>query len=194
MNLRDRARSDLYLAQLRTQTAPNTPGFGPLSPSFSQHMKSPRFPQAAYMSMGDIEEGFGENERVAPGTRFVEARPASKKSLEPFTLQPPPIKIQAATPSTTQSGFVVTPPRHASPPPRQMSPPPRQEERRIEHAPVAPGEQIYGEVPIPGAYAATGPQQQTTNFSGILGQAITSEQRIESPPGSPRLPRVGLRR
>ena len=33
MDLRDRARSDLYLAQLRSQSAPNTPGFGPKSPS-----------------------------------------------------------------------------------------------------------------------------------------------------------------
>lgn len=32
MDLRDKARSDLYLAQLRSQSAPNTPGFGPKSP------------------------------------------------------------------------------------------------------------------------------------------------------------------
>jgi hypothetical protein len=32
MAVRDKARSDLYLAQLRSQSAPNTPGFGPLSP------------------------------------------------------------------------------------------------------------------------------------------------------------------
>ncbi|KAK3043978.1 hypothetical protein LTS18_002512, partial [Coniosporium uncinatum] len=32
MARRDTARSDLYLAQLKSQSAPNTPGFGPLSP------------------------------------------------------------------------------------------------------------------------------------------------------------------
>lgn len=35
MDMRDRARSDLYLAQLRSQSAPNTPGFGPKSPALS---------------------------------------------------------------------------------------------------------------------------------------------------------------
>jgi hypothetical protein len=32
MAVRDKARSDLYLAQLRSQSAPNTPNFGPFSP------------------------------------------------------------------------------------------------------------------------------------------------------------------
>ncbi|KAL5313423.1 hypothetical protein ACEPPN_019156 [Leptodophora sp. 'Broadleaf-Isolate-01'] len=35
MDVRDRARSDVYLAQLRSQSTPNTPGFGPMSPSSS---------------------------------------------------------------------------------------------------------------------------------------------------------------
>ncbi|PSE33093.1 hypothetical protein C7G84_19330, partial [Acinetobacter baumannii] len=47
MDMRDRARSDLYLAQLRSQSAPNTPGFGPKSPAFSQYAMSPRFPPSA---------------------------------------------------------------------------------------------------------------------------------------------------
>ncbi|TVY54552.1 hypothetical protein LSUE1_G009709, partial [Lachnellula suecica] len=70
MDVRDRARSDLYLAQLRSQSAPNTPGFGPLSPSYSQHMKSPRFPPSVYNSSPDAEDGMAG----PPGTRFVEAK------------------------------------------------------------------------------------------------------------------------
>ncbi|KAI9745436.1 MAG: hypothetical protein M1818_000970 [Claussenomyces sp. TS43310] len=199
MDIRDRARTDLYLAQLRTQTAPNTPGFGPLSPSYSQYMKSPRFPTKSYTPMVDIKERLDEEERIASGTRFVEAKPAEAKVQKPFTLQAPPIKIQNATPKTPQTGFAPMSPRQVSPPPaRQMSPEPRQE-RRTEHAPVAPGEQIYGEVPIPGAYApvSPGPQQQrfgNIGFAGLPGQALTSEQRLESPPGSPRMARAGLTR
>lgn len=182
MDIRDRARSDLYLAQLRTQSAPNTPGFGPLSPSYSQHMKSPRFPPAAYTSMGDIEEGLRKDSYVAPGTRFVEAKPKSQKVQKPFALQPPPIKVQAATPKTPQTGFAVATLRQHSPPLRQTSEQPLQQETRTEHAPIAPGEHIYGDVPIPGAYAATspGPQQQVfgnMGFVGLPGQAVTSERR-----------------
>ncbi|KUJ22326.1 uncharacterized protein LY89DRAFT_680458 [Mollisia scopiformis] len=171
MDVRDRARSDLYLAQLRSQSAPNTPGFGPLSPSYSTHMKSPRFPPAAYSSNLDsmAEEGFG------PGTRFVEAKPASAKPAKPFALQPPPIKVHAATPKTPQAGFDAPAPR---------------KERVIEHVAAAPGEQTYDAVPIPGAYASplNSPgmtQPQHTRF-GSVGEAITSDVRIESPPGSPR--------
>jgi uncharacterized membrane protein len=169
MDVRDRARSDLYLAQLRSQSAPNTPGFGPLSPSFSQHAMSPRF-APSYNKASDMEEGFAGP--TAPGTRFVEAKSTSSQAAKPFTLQPPPIKIHAATPKTAQNGFDAPPPRR---------------ENRIEHAPVAPGEQAYDAVPIPGAYASPlnspGPRDQTF---GSVGQALTSERRIESPPGSPR--------
>ncbi len=170
METRDRARSDLYLAQLRTQSAPNTPGFGPMSP---YSMKSPRFPPAAYSSLGDAEEGFG------PGPRFVEAKPVTSKT---FSLQPPPTKAHAATPKSPQGRFEV------------RTPPPK--ENVIEHAPQAPGEQQYAAVPIPGAYADPGspkPTQQTFGFSSLPGQAVTAETRIESPPSSPRLPRAGLR-
>jgi len=171
METRDRARSDLYLAQLRTQSAPNTPGFGPMSPSYS--MKSPRFPPAAYNSLGDAEEGFG------PSTRFVEAKSVPAKT---FALQPPPTKAHAATPRSPSARFEV------------RTPPPK--ENVVEHAPKAPGEQQYAAVPIPGAYAdpaSPKPTQQTFGFASVPGQAMTSEQRIESPPSSPRLPRAGLR-
>jgi hypothetical protein len=181
MDVRDRARSDLYLAQLRSQSAPNTPGFGPLSPSYSQHIRSPRFPPSIYNSAPAAEEAFA-------GTRFVEAKRVSSGPIKPFTLQPPPIKVHAATPKTPQNGFELPPPPRGSPPPNRTSPPPA--ERRIEHVAAAPGEQTYEAVPIPGAYASplTSPgltQPQHQRF-GSVGQAITSEKRIESPPGSPR--------
>jgi hypothetical protein len=167
MDVRDRARSDLYLAQLRSQSAPNTPGFGPLSPSYSTHMKSPRFPPSTYARSSDAEEGFA-------GARFVEAKPAGFKSeKKPFTLQAPPIKVHSATPKTPQGGFSSLPPRAISPP----------QERIVEHVAAAPGEQTYDSVPIPGAYAS--PLPTKTTF-GDVGTAMTSDSRIESPPSSPR--------
>jgi len=170
MDVRDRARSDLYLAQLRSQSAPNTPGFGPLSPSYSQHMKSPCFPPSVYNTSPSAEEGF------APGAQFVEAKSNAVLNSKPFALQPPPIKVHAATPKVEQTGFG----RAASPP----------AERRIVHVEAAPGEQQYAAVPIPGAYASPlnspGMVQPQHQRFGSVGQAITSERRIESPPGSPR--------
>lgn len=56
MDMRDRARSDLYLAQLRSQSAPNTPGFAPKSPALSHYAMSPRHPPAAYRNLSDIDE------------------------------------------------------------------------------------------------------------------------------------------
>jgi len=171
MDVRDRARSDLYLAQLRSQSAPNTPGFGPMSPSYSTHMKSPRFPPSSYNASPQAEEG------LAPGARFVEAKSNATLNSKPFTLQPPPIKVQNATPKTPQDGFDT----------RTPSPP---AERRIDHVAAAPGEQQYASVPIPGAYASPlsspGIAQPQHQRFGSVGQAITSERRIESPPGSPR--------
>lgn len=141
MAIRDRARSDLYLAQLRSQSAPNTPGFGPLSPSYSQYAKSPRFPPSTYHGGPDAEEGNGI------GTRFVEAKSGMTANAKPFTLQAPPIKVQSATPKIAQGGFETQ-----TPPPPQQYPQP-QPQRVVEHVNVAPGEQTYASVPIPGAYA-----------------------------------------
>src|SRR5438876_94926 len=89
MYLRDKARSDLYLAQLRTQSAPNTPGFGPMSPSYnarspypmspysprSPYPMSPQFPPAAYASGPDAEEG-------RAGTQYISRQPAPE--VKPF--------------------------------------------------------------------------------------------------------------
>jgi hypothetical protein len=159
MDMRDKARSDLYLAQLRTQSAPNTPGFGPMSPSYPMHMKSPRFPPSAYTrSEADEEEDL-------EGVQFVEAKSNAVLNSKPFTLQAPPTK---ATPSISQTGF--------APPPARAP----LAERRAAHMAAAPGEQTYEAVPIPGAYP-----QRGAGGAATVGQAVTSEQRIESPPGSP---------
>ncbi len=170
MDLRDKARSDLYLAQLRTQTAPNTPGFGPLSPSYSNYMKSPRFPPSAYNQdpLSKAEDGFNG---VEPGTRFVEAKPALAQKPKPFALQAPPSK----TPKPTQKAAFSIPPPAAYGPARVT---------RTEPAPMAAGEKQYDAVPIPGAYAPTSPppQQQTFGFTGLPGQAVTAERRVDSPP------------
>ena len=124
----------------------------------------------------------------------MEASSASQTAVKPFALQPPPIKIHAASPVTPQKGFAA-PSRATSPPTRATSPPttrksPPPVERRIEHVAAAPGEQTYDAVPIPGAYAGSlsspGLAQPQHQRIGSVGQAITSERRIESPPGSPR--------
>lgn len=143
MDLRDRARSDLYLAQLRSQSAPNTPGFGPKSPALSQYAMSPRHPPAAYGNLGDIEES-----PFTPGTRFVEPQSqfghgGQSSEAGGFVLQPPPAKAPSATPKMSQEGFsLANPPAPAPPAPHVQ-----------EQAPVAADEPTYDAVPIPGAYA-----------------------------------------
>lgn len=149
MDMRDKARSDLYLAQLRTQSAPNTPGFGPKSPAFSmagpkspafsQYALSPRLPPSAtYRSLGDIEEASpftpGGQRLQVPQSSFT--KPTADKG---FKLQAPPSKAPSAT---RQKGF--SPVEETAPGlPQNFS----------SHGPVAPGEQQYDAVPIPGAYA-----------------------------------------
>lgn len=146
MDMRDRARSDLYLAQLRSQSAPNTPGFGPKSPAFSQYAMSPRFPPSAYKSLDDISEAptFTPATQIAePQSTFASASPKSPD--KPFSLQAPPKKASKATPKLGSSPF------------RTPDTPTAPEEAfnftMSEHAPVAPGEVQYAAVPIPGAYA-----------------------------------------
>ncbi|KAI6779611.1 uncharacterized protein J7T54_008229 [Emericellopsis cladophorae] len=141
MDLRDRARSDLYLAQLRSQSAPNTPGFGPKSPALSQYAMSPRHPPAAFRNLADIEESpFTPGGRVAePSSQFSPSQPQSG-----FVLQAPPVKAPSATPKTKQAAFAVEEPvRQPSPPQIQVQPP----------AAVVDDEPVYDAVPIPGAYA-----------------------------------------
>jgi hypothetical protein len=129
MDVRDKARSDLYLAQLRSQSAPNTPGF-------AQSMRSPVFPS----------KGGADEYSAAENGNFYAPSPASAHGSSPFKLQAPPIKVHHATPRAPQEGFAAAPSPSVSPPPPQ--------ERQNEHVAAAPGEQTYAAVPIPGAYAS----------------------------------------
>ncbi|KAI0400546.1 hypothetical protein F4802DRAFT_481442 [Xylaria palmicola] len=141
MDMRDRARSDLYLAQLRSQSAPNTPGFGPKSPSFSQYAMSPRFPPSTYNSLSEITQApsFTPGAQAVESTSAFASQPLPSNSPEkPFKLQAPPSKARNATPKIAQGGFWV--PTAGSP--TESSP-----------TAAAPGEQQYDSVPIPGAYA-----------------------------------------
>lgn len=162
MDMRDKARSDLYLAQLRTQSAPNTPGFGPKSPAFSQYALSPRFPASTYKSLGDIEEGASPFTPGGKGLVVPQSSFASPQSS--FKLQAPPSKANPATPATPKAGY--KPPSVADLSPTTPSAPTLPTARVNEHGPVADGEQQYEAVPIPGAYAGQAikspPPLQTT--------------------------------
>ena len=144
MARRDTARSDLYLAQLRSQSAPNTPGMnGPYSARDGGWK-----PVDQYHGSPDLEAG----SQGSDGVRYVDASRPSTQS-KPFVLQPPPIKIQGATPRLQQGGFTNEGRREPSPPPQSPYPVPH--EQRQEHFKAAPGEQVYEAVPIPGAYTAS---------------------------------------
>ncbi|KAK4251852.1 hypothetical protein C7999DRAFT_27532 [Corynascus novoguineensis] len=176
MDMRDKARSDLYLAQLRTQSAPNTPGFGPKSPAFSQYAMSPRFPPSAYKSLGDIDEDAspftpGGKRLIIPQSSFTSPSQAG------FKLQAPPSKANPATPATPKPGY--KPPTAADLSPSSTVAPALPTPATAaapavtvnEHAPVAEGEQQYEAVPIPGAYAgqvikSPPPMQTTFNLPG----------------------------
>jgi hypothetical protein len=140
MDARDRARTDLYLAQLRTQSAPNTPGFAqtPRTPGFPSQMHKDAYPQSP-----------------AP---FPTSSPQSNTTTSPFKLQAPPIRVHHATPKVSPSEGFQPQRLTSSPPPRPpMSPPP--EERVHQHVAAAPGEQTYDSVPIPGAYVPHTPSK-----------------------------------
>ncbi|RMZ75849.1 hypothetical protein DV737_g5096, partial [Chaetothyriales sp. CBS 132003] len=141
MEARDRARSDLYLAQLRIQSAPNTPGYvqTPRTPAFPS-ATTPRTP--GFPAMSKVSE-------AADGspTQFAATAPQSNHTSSAFKLQAPPIKVHHATPRADQYGFETARTTSSSPPP------PPQQDRVMDHVAAAPGEQQYDAVPIPGAYA-----------------------------------------
>lgn len=139
MDMRDRARSDLYLAQLRSQSAPNTPGFGPKSPALSAYAMSPRHPPAAYRNLSDISENPNP---FTPGTQFAEPKSQFVPQDTGFKLQAPPTKAPSATPKLNQSAFTPTETSAPSLPTVQVS----------EHGAVDSQEPTYEAVPIPGAY------------------------------------------
>ncbi|EUC45294.1 hypothetical protein COCMIDRAFT_5497 [Bipolaris oryzae ATCC 44560] len=154
MAMRDRARSDLYLAQLRSQSAPNTPGFGPMSPRSGGWRPPPGHPM--YVDPHSAAEN-GESDKV----QYAYAREIAQP--QPFTLQAPPIKVTSATPKVEQEGFEAPARTNTVSPPL---PSPAFQERRNDHVAAAPGEQQYAAVPIPGAYTPLAspsyppPQQQ----------------------------------
>ncbi|KAF1965042.1 hypothetical protein BU23DRAFT_490971 [Bimuria novae-zelandiae CBS 107.79] len=158
MAMRDKARSDLYLAQLRSQSAPNTPGFGPLSPRSGGWRPPPGHPQY-YDPQSQAEAG--ESDRV----QYAYAREIAQP--QPFSLKAPPIKVTGATPKLDQSGFDAPARTQTTSPPLS----PGLAGRQNDHVGAAPGEQQYASVPIPGAYqplASPGyPPQPTPTAPGF---------------------------
>lgn len=146
MDNRDRARSDLYLAQLRMQSAPNTPGFAGFS---SYPPKSPFFAAAPVDPYSAAEKG------ESCTTQYASPR-SPTRPVASFQLQPPPIRVQQPTPRTAQEEFQAPATTSVPIPPASQSPsPPPQSENQ--HMTAAPGEQDYGSVPIPNAYSSPMP-------------------------------------
>ncbi|KAM0252313.1 hypothetical protein ACHAQJ_007806 [Trichoderma viride] len=160
MDTRDRARSDLYLAQLRSQSAPNTPGFPrspsfggapmtpamfpPKSPALSQYAMSPRHAPANFGSLSSINE----KSSFTPGVQVVAEPPSQFITPQTsFKLQAPPTKA----PSATKTQSPLSPEAPSFPLTSQMPAP--QSETVHEHGPVAADEPTYDAVPIPGAYS-----------------------------------------
>lgn len=149
MARRDTARSDLYLAQLRSQSAPNTPGYGPMSPRSGGWIPPPG--DTAYKGSLAKEADASSDEDDEDGVQYATVPPTRTfSSPKPFSLQPPPIKIHSATPRMNSDGFSPVGTMAPSPP---NSPPPVQE-TFSDHAPVAEGETQYASVAIPGSYAS----------------------------------------
>ncbi|RAO73949.1 uncharacterized protein BHQ10_009961 [Talaromyces amestolkiae] len=143
MDIRDKARSDLYLAQLRVQSAPNTPGFFPMTP------KSPYMSMAAQQYHRDAYSAAENGESYA--VQYATPKSPTRVVTKPFQLQAPPIRVQNATPKVAQQGFgapavgIAQSSDHSNE--EDMS------EKVNDHVGAAPGEKTYEAVPIPGAYA-----------------------------------------
>jgi hypothetical protein len=170
MATRDKARSDLYLAQLRSQSAPNTPGFGPMSPRSGGWRPPPGHPM--YVDSLSAAEN-GESDKV----QYAYAREIAQP--QPFTLGAPPIKITGATPKLGQEGFDSPPRTHTVSPPLHS---PAFQERQNDHVNAAPGEQQYAAVPIPGAYTPLAspsypPNVHQSSAPGFdFGPSVTSQR------------------
>jgi hypothetical protein len=89
-------------------------------------------------------------------------------SEKPFQLHPAPIRGQNTTPATAQEGFTPLSPTTA--------------ERVNAHMDAAPGEQTYGAVPIPNAYASplTSPTflPQPQVDQTVPGVALTTDHKV----------------
>ena len=138
MDLRDRARSDLYLAQLRSQTAPNTPGFTPYAPYTPGPPKSPFVSTIPEDELEEDDASKSEKGEYYP-TQYATAR-GPTKPLPTFQLQQPPPARSNTTPKAPQGSF-PTPAAPAG----NLYP-------SSDHTSAAPGEPTYDAVPIPGAY------------------------------------------
>jgi hypothetical protein len=137
MASRDKARSDLYLAQLKQQSAPNTPGLpgGLLSPrdgAWQPPQGYDSYNQDRKMEMG--EAGVEEE-----GVQFVIVRDQKGAAPAPFALKAPPTK--------KARGENEKSPTEAAP----------MDEIINDHVPAAPGEAQYASVAIPGAYQPNQP-------------------------------------
>lgn len=192
MDLRDKARSDLYLAQLRVQSAPNTPGFVPMTP------KSP------YVSVAPVQDAYSAAENGEQySVQFATPKSPTRAVSKPFQLKPPPIRVQHATPKPAQDSFPHADAESSSPPQNFNG-----------HVGAAPGEKVYDAVPIPGAYSSPmsspnfppsssttttntyGQQpQQHPSISQAFGQgaqgtvySVEGRPQTRSPPISPRYP------
>ncbi|EKV05432.1 DNA-directed RNA polymerase II subunit RPB1 [Penicillium digitatum] len=138
MDTRDNARSNLYLAQLRLQSAPNTPGFA----GFASYP-----PKTPFNAAGPVDSYSAAEKGMAQPQTTQYASPRSPTRPTPsFQLQPPPIKVQQPTPHPAQQEFALpfnlslSPPSHS----QHQSPPVNRG--------GAPGERTYDSVSIPGAY------------------------------------------
>lgn len=146
MDRRDKARSDLYLANLRTQSAPNTPGFG-LPP---QTPKSPWVAAQAQDPYSSAENGERGGSTVQYATPVSPARPQPS-----FQLQPPPNRAQRLSPKTPQGEWSTGPAAPAVPPtpaaPSTSIPIPAAPSSRPAYQVMgpAPGEQEYPRIPLP---------------------------------------------
>lgn len=140
MGRRDKARNDLYLAQLHLQSAPNTPGF----PGFASYP-----PKSPFVAANAIDQySVAEKGEAQPPTQYASPRSPTRPAPT-FQLQAPPIKIQQPTPNMAQGEFAPQSAPVASSPSHSPSPPPQ---NTSQHATAAPGEADYGSVPIPRAY------------------------------------------
>ncbi|KAJ5092156.1 hypothetical protein NUU61_007026 [Penicillium alfredii] len=155
MDNRDNARSDLYLAQLRLQSAPNTPGFAgfqsnpPKSPFYPP--KSPYYaPKSPYYAVDPYSAAEKGQSESCP-TQYASPR-SPTRPVPSFQLQPPPIRVQQPTPQTAQQEFAALASSPSPPVPRQSPSPPAPS--APQHMAAAPGEQTYDAVQIPTAYTS----------------------------------------
>lgn len=163
MDVRDKARSDLYLAQLRVQSAPNTPGFQktPMSSTFPAHVRDD--------PINDAENG--------EATQYA-SKHQSFSQPKPFQLQAPPIKIHSPTPAMSSDGFEEAPKVNEHVPAAPG-------EQTYDAVPI-PGS-------YSSPLASPSFQPHSLGGASKPGQAYTIEGRVESPPGSPRLQHASLR-